>query len=281
MFSAASLIHARLTFKQMLLILSYVLLESSLLASIGNTGQIQDILAREEEDWNPHIGEETYPDMIRTPWNKTSRETRRAWGEIRQYMMQQNMIDSTTSGADLREMLGHLLLQIERLSAQGLNTMRSRRVTLDMPGMPFSERGILVLICMGVSVTTTPGGSVSLRALLADPDQSIIQEMCSSLPRSPLWNTGVSLYTLRDAFKSLDELFVFLSGGFKAIDDPNIGSSECNRTPPAAKFRREAWTYKFELCELQEIWPSPRGQSLGSRRTEEFVEDVFTGALNC
>lgn len=269
MFSATSLVHARLSLKQILLILSYVLLESSLLPSIGNIGQIQDLLAREGKDWDPHIGRETYPDMIQRDWSEASRETRRAWKEIRQYMVHQNLVDSTISSSDIREMLGRLLFQIELVSTQGLNAVRNRKMVLDMPGFPFSERGILALICMSVSVTTTPGGSVSLRALLADPDQEVMREMCSRLPRSPLFRNGVSLFELQEALKSLDELFLFLSGFSKIIDEEsNIENVECVKTPPMATTRRETWRLVHETQEAE----SPiRGQCSGSRPTQAAV----------
>lgn len=263
MFSAAALIHARLSFRQILLALSYVLLESSLLASIGNTGQIQDLLARPEEDWNPHIGEETYPSMIKTGWNETSRATRRAWGEIRQYMVQQNFVNSTISDSDLREMLGQLLLEIERISAQGFNAAWNRRTDLDMPDMPFSERGILALICMSVSVITTPGGSVSLGALLADPDQSVIQEMCFNLPGSPLFHNGISPGTLRDAFSSLDELFLSLYGLSQIA---NLEGPVRSRTPPTTTYRCETWIYRTEVSDTPGMI-SPSSQRSGPRPT--------------
>lgn len=260
----ALLIRGRLWFRQLLLLLSYLLLESSLLASIGNIGQIQDILARKSDDWHPHIGEESYPDMIHKSWCESSRETRHAWEKIREYMAQQNLIDSTISGSDLREMLGQLLLQIERISAEGINAVRNHGGASKMPAMPCSERGFLVLIGTSVSVTTTPGGSISLRALLADPEQSIIQEMCSNLPDSSLFHNGVSLNTVRDAFKSLDELFLFLSG-LSYITDTE--GPVRNRTPPTATFRSEMWIYRSEVRDLPEVHSRP-SQGSGSRPTQ-------------
>jgi hypothetical protein len=264
----ALLVHERLSFRQLLLLLSYLLLESSLLASIGNIGQIQDILARKAEDWHPHIGGESYTDMTHKNWSKTSRETRQAWEKIREYMAQQNLIDSSVSGPDLREMLGQLLLEIERISAQGINAARNHSGTSKMRAVPCSERGILVLICASVSVTTTPGGSISLRSLLVDPDQSILQEMFSNLPTSPLFHNGVSLYTLRDAFKSLDELFLFLSGLSYATDTE---SAMCSRSPSMAAFRYEAWIYRSEVREMPGGDSPPGGQSSGSRPPQGAV----------
>lgn len=113
----SALICPRLSFSQLLLLLSYVLLESSLPGKIGDFRQIQDILGRNEDDWHPQIGEETYPDMNRRAWNEIGRETRQAWREIREYMVQQNLIDSIVSGREIRALLYQLLRDIEQISA--------------------------------------------------------------------------------------------------------------------------------------------------------------------
>lgn len=269
---ASSLICARLSFSQLLLLLSYVLLESSLPAKIGDFRQVQDILARKEHDWHPQIGEETYPEMKQRAWNETSRETRRAWREIREYMVQQNLIDSTISGKDMRQILRQLLVRIEQISAQGLNAVCSQSATLYIPSVSFSERGILALVCISVSVIATPGGSVSLRSLLGDLDQHLMKEMGSQLPASPLFRNGISLHELQNAFKSLDELFLFLSGFSNVMDeDPNVESPARDGTPKMATIRQETWTYRYEARKTQEASFPLRGHTAGPKRAQEAV----------
>lgn len=90
----------------------------------------------------------------------------------------------------------------------------------------------------------TPGGTFSLKLLLADPDRHLIKEMDSQLPTSPLFRNGISLSELQDAFKSLDELFFSLSGVSNAvIKEPSIGSPTRNGSLTMATIRRETWTY--------------------------------------
>jgi hypothetical protein len=101
----ASLIGARLSFSQLLLVLSYVLLESSLPAKIGDNRQLKDIICRNEDEWRPQIGPEKYPEMRQVDWHATSREMRGIWGDIREYLVQQNLINSTVSSKELRAYL--------------------------------------------------------------------------------------------------------------------------------------------------------------------------------
>lgn len=64
--------YRRSSFSQLLFLLSYILLESSLPARNGDTRQIHDICSRKENEWQPHIGEELYPEMKHTQWDRAS-----------------------------------------------------------------------------------------------------------------------------------------------------------------------------------------------------------------
>lgn len=155
--------------------------------------------------------------MIHNAWSETSWETRRAWREIRQYMIQQNLI----------EMLGQLLLQIERISAQGFNVVWKRRMASDMPGVPFSEKGILALICMYDHCNPWSGRKISL-FIFAKPKSSSI---CPVVPyRTPsraflstlvCWASGLTEGPFHHALKgSMDPLLIFLH--IKQTNQPSI-----------------------------------------------------------
>lgn len=126
------LISSRLEFSQLLLLLSYILLESSLPAKIGDTRQLQDILSRNQNDWHPQIGDERYPEMKDRSWHATTCETRRAWEDIREYLVQQNLIDRTVSSKEIRGHLCRLFCSIEQISAQGLNVLFNQSTTPDI-----------------------------------------------------------------------------------------------------------------------------------------------------
>ncbi|KAJ6070714.1 hypothetical protein N7467_012033 [Penicillium canescens] len=218
-----SLINARLSFSQLLLLLSYVLLESSLPAKTGDIRQLKDIIRRNRNDWRPQIGQESYPEMKQISWHTLSLETREAWGEIREYLVQQNLINPTVSSKELRVYLCQILCHIEQISAQGLNTLCDQSAVPGIEMPPLSEKASLVLVCRSVCVISTPGGSVPLRSLLEDSDQHLIREMGSQLRASPLFRDGVSLYQLWDAFASLDLLLC--SRKYNVSDPDSIATS--------------------------------------------------------
>jgi len=199
--------YTRPLFSQLLLLLAYVLLESSLPARNGDIRQIQDICSRKETEWQPQIGGEIYPEMKQTSWDKASPETRRAWRDIRSYLFQQNLVHSTVSGKHLREYLCQLLWWIEQVSAQGLSALCGPRNGIDSDVLPLTEKGCIVLLCVSVSVTATPGGSVSLRSLLHDQDQLLIKEMQPQLAQSPIFPDNISRTELRNAFATLELIF--------------------------------------------------------------------------
>jgi hypothetical protein len=59
----ASTITSRFSIPQSLFLLSYILLDSSLPARIGDTRQLRDIISRNKSQWYPRIGEEGFLEM--------------------------------------------------------------------------------------------------------------------------------------------------------------------------------------------------------------------------
>lgn len=262
------LINTRLSFSQLLLLLAYTLLESSLPAKIGDTRQLQDILSRKQDDWHPQIGDEKYPEMRERSWDTITSETRRAWENIREYLVQQNLIDPTVSSEEIRGHLSRFLFSIQQISSQALDVLCCQNTIRDVSSALFPEKGSLTLVCISVSVIATPGGSISLRSLLHDPDQHLIREMGSQLCASPLFQDGISLHILWDAFASLD--MVFSSGVYNAIDDePFAASPPHDQMPWIVVSKQESWTYRYELSETQEAFSPIRSHTSGGKRPRE------------
>jgi hypothetical protein len=135
---AAFFIAECLSFSQLLFLLSYVFLESCLPAIMGDPRQIQDIIYCKERDWEPRIGREGFLEMKQKSRQDTDSETRRAWKNIREHLMQQSLVSVNVSGEELREQLCHLLCCIEQISSQGLNALYTQRTVLQPPNLEFT-----------------------------------------------------------------------------------------------------------------------------------------------
>lgn len=237
-----SLNYARPLFSQLLLLLSYALLESSLPARNGDVRQIDDVCSRKENGWEPQIGGEAFTEMTQTLWEKTSPETRRAWHDTRSYLLQQDLVDDTVSTKQLRRYLCQLLWWIEQVSAQGLNALCSPSNGTDVPELlPLTEKGCIVLVCVSVSIIATPGSIVSLRSLLDDPYQHIIREMQPQLEKSPIFPNQISREELWNAFASLESI---------------ISSHTAEESTPdwtrKAVLRRGTWT-QYDLSDIRSL----------------------------
>ena len=118
-------IAGRLSFSQLLFIISYVILESSLPARLGDSRQLDDIIHRKKGDWEPYIGKESFSDMKSLSWHSVDPGTQQNWETIRNDLMQRGYIESNVSADALRRCLCHILRRIEQVSSQGLNALRS------------------------------------------------------------------------------------------------------------------------------------------------------------
>lgn len=199
---ANSTITTRFSFHQLLLLLSYVSLESSLPAAIGDTRQLEDIIRRSDEDWDPQVGLESFADMKGKTWQQLCWDTHRCWEQIHNYLAQYRFINSTISCDQLRNHLCYLLCGIEQISAQGLNA-----TCLQLPNHLLGEQGSLALICISLSVIPIPGQMVPLRSLLVDSNQCLIKEMCILLQESPLFQARIWDYQIREALSSMEMFF--------------------------------------------------------------------------
>lgn len=243
-----SLTHARPSFYHLIFLLSYILLESSLPARNGDPRQIHDLSSRKENEWQPQIGGETYPEMKRTSWENASPQTHQAWVDIRQYLLQQSLIDAKVTGKQLRGYLCHLLWWIEQVSAQSLNALCIPKSAVDLSGsLSLPEKGCIVLVCISVSVIATPGGSVSLRAVIDDPYQQIIQEIQSQIREMPIFLNDMSQEELRNAFASLESIF----SSQAAKGNTFLAHLRSDWTHKSV-LRRETWT-AYELSEIHSL----------------------------
>lgn len=191
---AAYWISNRLSCSQLLLILSYVFLKSRLPSSIGDYRQLEDIIHREPNEWQPHVGEDYLLGAYQKDWLALDSAEHAAWEGIRESMIQQYPLISNISSEDLREYLIYLLSRIEQISAQGCNTLwrppRTRSIALD-------RRACLTLIGLSLEVTSVP---------LCNNEWHSIDDMRSQLQKSPLFPNEIPLSQLESGCDSLDML---------------------------------------------------------------------------
>ncbi|OJJ42043.1 hypothetical protein ASPZODRAFT_137548 [Penicilliopsis zonata CBS 506.65] len=204
---AASVIPTRLSFRQLLVLISYISLECSLPATIGDTRQLEYLIQRDEKEWNPRVGLETLADMRQQSWQDICLDAQRGWKKLHNYLAQQNAIDSTVSCEQLRDHLYHLLRGIEQISAQGLNALCDQRPASKLPNSLIREKGSLILVCVSLSVIPTATDHVPLRSLLMDPERQLIKEMCHQLRGSAVFQNPVTENQLWGALESIELLF--------------------------------------------------------------------------
>lgn len=229
----ASIIASRFSFKQILLLLAYILLDSSLPARLGDTRQLWDIISRDRTQWNPQIGEEGFREIKELPWETCSPATRQYWEKAREYLLQERLVYSEVSSQGVRENLRNLLCRIEQISSQGLNALCTPKCALAVPKKQLGLRASLVLICLSVSVTSTPHES-TLRTWLSHLNEERLRQIASEIQGSPLFQFGVGPSQLWDTLCSLELLF---SG-----DDQNSGCSPVFRTSNG----EQSWMVKVQ-----------------------------------
>ena len=227
---APSLIHGRLSFSQLLLILCYIHLRSCLPSTVGDYRQLHDLLCRQDRDWVPCIGGEELSEMKQKHWCTTDQTTQRVWEQIRKWTLPQNVFPPGISAAELRSHLCSLLCRIEQISAQGLNALQTRRDACSVPGAPLGSRGGLTLLCMSVSVFSIPC-EITTFGFMEDP--CAVRLMLKHLQQSPLFPDVVYPHQLKSA---LDSLELLLCGG-----DDLISSLSRTNTPGYYKSTRSAY----------------------------------------
>ncbi|KAJ5900241.1 uncharacterized protein N7473_004311 [Penicillium subrubescens] len=218
---------SRFSFLQLLLLICYVSLESSLPARIRDIRQLSDVSSRNEHEWYPQIGTEGFSEMRTKIWTATSTETRRHWEYVRDYLLQEKLVHFGVSAQELRAYLCHLLCRIEQISSESLIAMCTPRAALTAPITHLGERASLVLVCFSLGVTLTPGDPTPLLSLLTHPDEQRIGTMVSQLQTSPLFRSQIRPPQLWDALSSLQMLFAYeneeiLDCG-SAFDNPSYG----------------------------------------------------------
>lgn len=113
----------RLSFPQLFLILSCVIIEKSLPATLGDRRQIHDLPPRYDSDWYPCIGSEGFDEMKQKDWRMVTPAVQQFWETTQRFMVQQKLCELHTSAQTIREYLCHLLCRVEQISAQGLNAL--------------------------------------------------------------------------------------------------------------------------------------------------------------
>jgi hypothetical protein len=208
-FEPSFAVPSRFSFLQLLLLICYVSLESSLPARIGDIRQLSDVSSRNEHEWYPQVGTEGFSEMKSKIWTATSSQTRRDWEYVRDYLLQEKLIPFGVSAQELRAYLCYLLCRIEQISSESLIAMCTPRSALTAPITPLGERASLILVCVSLGVTLTPSDPTPLRSLLTHPDEQRIGKMVSQLQSSPLFRNQIQPPQLWDALGSLQMLFAY------------------------------------------------------------------------
>ena len=194
------LIPGRLSFYQLLLVLTYTCLRFSLPFQMNDQRQIQDIIRRREKDWEPRVGPEGLEEFRSSgPSVMESEATTAAWEKVHKYLAQEDIF-LPVSLLNLRHQLLCLLFRVGQISSQGLNTIH-------MPGpippsQPLRGGSSMALLCLSLSVPIK-----NLSAFMLDPDDDTLSEMVHHLNKSPLFAGGLSFNYLKSAVSSLEMLF--------------------------------------------------------------------------
>lgn len=213
-------IAGRLSFSQLLFIISYVILESSLPARLGDSRQLDDIIHRKKGDWEPYIGKESFSDMKSLSWHSVDPGTQQNWATIRNDLMQRGYIESNVSADALRRCLCHILRRIEQISSQGLNALQPRSATRPSSTI-IGEKANLVLIGISLSITSSPVEIDTLLSYTLGPEY-VLKEMFSRLHESPLFAEGIALCQLRSAMESLGTLLAQEDDSPPSTSEPAI-----------------------------------------------------------
>lgn len=257
----ASIIASRFSFSQLLLLLSYVLLDSSLPARIGDTRQLRDIISRDRTQWDPRIGEEGFHEIKEIPWEATSPTTRQDWENVREYLLQERLVHSGVSSQEIRAHLRNLLCRVEQISSRSLNALFTPRPAIATPRTQLGVRASLVLVCLSVSVTSTPHES-ALGTLLACLDEQGIRQIASEIQESPLFRFQIGPRQLLDTLWSLESLF-------SGEDDKNPARGPGFSTP--VQFQHETWTWKYYSTQPTRWAPSSPHDTAGTKRRRQTI----------
>lgn len=254
------LITSRFSMEQMIFLLSYMLLQSSLPARLDDGRQIQDIVSRKRTAWYPRIGEDGFNEMKRSDWNSISPTTREHWGSIRNYLLQERLIQSRVSSEDIRTHTCDILCRIEQISSHTLNAVITPRVTFPASTTRLGERAYLTLVCLSVGVTSTPMES-RLSSLITALNQQQVQRMVSEVHRSPLFPNPCSEHELLRSLGSLEVLF--------CTHDQNVDAETSDDEP----INEEEFVIEIQERVYSSWWcatqPQPPNLNLSSPATKE------------
>jgi hypothetical protein len=139
-------------------------------------------------------------------WDSISPTTREHWDSIRNYLLQERLIQSRVTSEDIRTHTCGILCRIEQISSHSLKAVITPRVTFPASTTRLGERAYLTLVCLSVGVTSTPMES-RLSSLITALNQRQVQRMVSEVHRSPLFPNPCSEHELLRSLGSLEVLF--------------------------------------------------------------------------
>ncbi|KAJ5267320.1 hypothetical protein N7478_010128 [Penicillium angulare] len=276
-FEAVSSVPARFSFSQLLLILCYALLQSTLPVQLGDHRPIQDILRRRDRDWEPRIGSEGVLELQQQDWHRTKPETRRIWHEIREWLAQKDPVVLTVSAEHVRNELGFLLHRIEQISAQCLNTLHRPGPRLHSSDTFFGSKVRLILIGFSLAVTPMTCSNIPLTSTLWDPDQNTLSVMLSQLNESSLFPNRISSHDLLSALNSLEMIFVSEQANSSSkIEVVRYETIEWSHGNFELQDRRQKDDLEIEQCKETMKY---RGPASPKRRKYGFLEPMEVGEV--
>lgn len=194
------LIPGRLSFHQLLLVLTYTCLRFGLPSQMNDLRQVQDILRRSEKDWEPRVGPEGLEEFRSSASSvMESKATTAAWEMVHMHLAQDHIF-LPVSPLNLRHQLIHTLFRVGQISSQSLNTIHIPDPI--PPPRPLRGGSSMALLCLSLSVPI-----VGLSATMLDPHDDALNEMVCHLNESPLFSGGLSFNHLKSAMSSLEMLF--------------------------------------------------------------------------
>lgn len=247
-----------------MLLISYILLQSSLSARLGDRRQFEDILSRHEIDWYPRVGEEGFTEMKDNDWGSISPQTRGCWEIIRDYLLQERLVHASISSQDIRTHTCDILCRIEEMSSHSLNAVITPRAAFPVQVTRLGERACLVLVCLSVCVTSTPVES-GQGSLFTSLNEQQMQQMVMEIQRSPLFPNQLTSRELWVLLESLEMLF--------CKDDQYLDCGSLDDDPS----HEQEWVVQFQQEVFSSRWCvsqptiSPSSMGLKDKRRRQTI----------
>lgn len=208
-----NLINSRLSFSQLLLILSFIFLQSCVQPQPSDCHPLQEISQRKEEDWEPHIGPDRLFQTAKNSSQAINKDIKKVWGVIHEWIGENNLSNLKITEEHLREYLYRLLYQVERVSTQGADATFRETPTDRASQTDLGSRVNMMLICASLSIISPLCSEISFIPPLRWESRTLLLEwefdkpLLEALHTSPLFPGGVLTHELRDALDLLAMTF--------------------------------------------------------------------------